>query len=61
MLTDTCLPSMLEALGVEAKACSSNTWEVEAGGSDVHIHSHLHVEVKANLGYMRPDPQKLKI
>jgi hypothetical protein len=52
---------MLEALGVEAKACSSNTWEVEAGGSDVHIHSHLHVEVKANLGYMRPDPQKLKI
>lgn len=30
-----------------------NTWEVQAGGSEVQGHSQLHRKSEASLGYMR--------
>lgn len=32
----------------------ARTGEVEAGGSDVKGHSHLHSKFKVNLSYIRP-------
>lgn len=33
--------------------CNQNTWEVEAGGSEVQGHPWLHSEFEASLGYVR--------
>ena len=51
---------MHEALGVITElqgpdvvvhACDTNTWEQEAGKSEVHGHPGLHSQFEANLGY----------
>lgn len=32
-------------------ACNSSTWKLEAAGSEVQSHPHLHSKFKINLGY----------
>jgi hypothetical protein len=40
--------------GMAANACYSSTWDVKAGGSEVHGHSCLHRGIEASLSFMRP-------
>lgn len=41
-----------------AHACHPGTWEVRAERSEVQGHPWLHVDFKANSGYMRPSLEK---
>jgi hypothetical protein len=50
--------SMLAGCG--AHTCNFNVIEVQAGGSKVQDHAHLHSKFKASLGYMRSCLKKKK-
>ena len=40
--------------GKTAHACNPNTWEGEAGRSDIQSPPQLHSEFEVSLSYMRP-------
>lgn len=46
--------------GKTAHACNPNTWEGEAGRSDIQSPPQLHSEFEVSLSYMRPRLKKEK-